>query len=455
MDQTYKRFLQKLQQKMLKLGILPQREKILVACSGGLDSTALVHALIACDFKIQVAHVNYKLRSEESDANEHFVSGLCSSLNITFHVNSFETKSLLDSNKGNLQEVARELRYKWFEELMKLHDLDFIATAHHSDDQAETLIHHFIRGSALKGLSGIADKRDRIIRPFLDFSREEIFNISELQKWEHSRDSSNEKNDYTRNFIRNQIMPLVREINPNVSETLSKQAELYQEMNAFLKYSANNFIKDLILKRDEFSSDLDIAKLISVPGYIVILYEFLRDSGFTNDQIQQIASAIDAKESGLVLTNKTYKLLVDRQTLKVSVHHSEESNTPLIWESASDSISLPDGSILKRSLEEPEHIPVINKINVGIQVVKQTLYLRHWKSGDVFFPKGMNGHSKKISDYFIDSKVNRFDKDAAWLLVNDKDEIIWIISMRADHRFIPVSSEESTWIYLENKDLNY
>jgi tRNA(Ile)-lysidine synthase len=453
MDQTYKRFLQKLQQNMLNLGILPRRENILVACSGGLDSTTLVYALLACDFRVQVAHVNYKLRAEESDENEAFVSGICASLNIPFHTISFETKILQESSNKNLQELARELRYQWFDELLKVQGLDYIATAHHADDQAETLIHHFLRGSALNGLSGIADIRQFIIRPFLNFSRKEIVNINQKLEWGHSGDSSNDKNDYTRNFIRNKLMPLIREINPNVSDTLRKQAELYKEMNIFLKHASNKFLQDLILSKDEFSTDMDIINLKSIPGYIVILYELLRDSGFTNDQVQQIASAIDANESGLLINSNTHKILVDRYLLKLTLKSQEESKTTIIWDKGSERISLSDGSLLLRSIHEPENIPARNKINIDIKFLQETLFLRHWKKGDTFYPTGMNGRSKKVSDYFIDTKVNRFDKDKVWLLVNDLDEIIWIIGMRADHRFIPESSEQSIWVYQENQEI--
>ncbi len=452
MDQSFKRFLQKLQQNMLKLGVRAENANILVACSGGVDSTCLVHSLHIAGFKIQVAHVNYKLRAEESDQNENFVAELCSALNIPLHHTSFETKAMLKSDPGNLHELARELRYDWFSKLMKDHHLDYLATAHHSDDQAETLMYHFIRGSGLNGLSGIAVQKNQIIRPFINFTKEEILKACQSQGWAYSPDSSNEKNDYTRNFIRNRIMPLVQEINPGISETLGNQAWLYSEMNKFLMWSAQKYLQDLKVNEEEFSTDLDIDSLKSIPGYIVLLYDYLRPLGFTKDQIQQIAAAIDSNETGLLLQSKSHKLLVDRSELKLSMENNEINQQTIMWLPDSDRLKLPDGMTLVKSNLSPDNVLPQNKIQIKPQFQRQNLYLRHWQKGDNFQPLGMNGKSKKVSDYFIDSKLNRFQKDKIWLLVNDKDEIIWITGMRADHRFAAHAMSEALTIYIDSKN---
>lgn len=451
MDQSFKRFLQKLQQNMLKMGVQTRNAEILVACSGGLDSVCLVHSLHISGFKIQVAHVNYKLRAEESDQNENFVAELCSALNIPLHHTSFETKAMLKSDPGNLQEFARELRYDWFRKLIKDNNLDYLATAHHSDDQAETLMYHFIRGSGLNGLSGMVAQRNQIIRPFINFTKDEILKTCESQGWAYSQDSSNEQNDYTRNFIRNRIMPLVQKINPGIAETLGNQARLYNEMNKFLKWSAQKYLQDLKVNEEKFSTDLDIDALKLIPGYIVLLYDYLRPLGFTNDQIQQIAAAIESNETGLLLHSKSHKLLVDRSALKLSVEMYEIHQQTIIWLPESDRLELPDGMTLVKSSSSPDNVLHQNRIQVDIQFQRQNMYLRHWQKGDVFQPVGMDGKSKKISDYFIDSKLNRFQKDKMWLLVNDSDEIIWIAGMRADHRFAVHSKAEALTIYIDPK----
>lgn len=434
---------------MLELGIHPMKSNILVACSGGIDSTVLVHALFSSGFKIQVAHVNYKLRGAESDENQHFVTEMCSSLKIPLHVIAFDTKTILDSQNINLQELARDLRYNWFKELLEKHQLDYVATAHHAEDQAETILHHFIRGSGLKGLSGIAHKKDQIIRPLLSFKKDEIIKICLTQQWNYSGDSSNEKNDYTRNFIRNQIMPLLRVINPGITETLNNHGELYHKMNAFVQWSAQKCLQDLKVQEDEFSTDLNINDLITIPGYQTILYEFLRPAGFNNDQIQQVSSAVVTHKRGFLLQSETHKILVDRSTLKLSLMDTETNKDKILWETHHERLTLPDGTIINKSSAYPENIPEKNRINVDIQWRTKKLYFRHWKHGDIFYPAGMNGQRKKVSDYFIDSKLNRFEKNRVWLLVNEMDEIIWISGMRADHRFIPESAEASYWIYIE------
>lgn len=450
MNQSYKRFLNKLQQSMLQLGIEPGKHAILVACSGGVDSTVLVHALHAGGYKIQVAHVNYKLRKTESDENQLFVTGICSALKIPVHVTSFNTEDLLTKNNSNLQELARNLRYNWFYELIEQNQMDYIATAHHADDQTETMIHHFLRGCGLKGLSGIAIKNHKIIRPFLSFNKEEILSISHTQQWSFSKDSSNEKNDYTRNFIRNKVIPLIREINPGITETLRNHADLYREMNAFIQWSAQKHLHDLKTTENEHFTDLNINALKKIPGYPTIMFEFLRPAGFNHDQIQQICLAIAANKIGFLLKSETHMILVDRNILKLSGAGGYESDFQRIhWDTHSESLTLPDGKIVRKSSAEPDDVMSGNGIKLDIQLQTETLYFRHWKKGDIFHPLGMNGKRKKVSDYFIDSKLNRFEKSQVWLLVNEKDEIIWIAGMRADHRFIPQTESASFWIFIE------
>lgn len=419
---------EQIQQYIIQHQLLSGEKPVVVGISGGADSVALLHILVSLGYKCIAAHCNFNLRGDESFRDEQFTIDFTKRLQVPLCKISFETNKYAQENRLSVEMAARELRYRWFEELLNTYDADAVAVAHHRDDSVETLLINLTRGSGITGLTGIKPKNGNVVRPLLCVSREDIYAYIENNGLEYVTDSSNSSDIYTRNFIRLKVIPLLEEINPSVKASLARTANHLYDASLIYNHSIEEARKVIIQ-----NNRLSISALLSFPAPATILYEMLKPYGFSRTVCESIFTVLE-KDSGKIFYSSTHRLLKDRSDLLIDVLSGEESKAYLI-NLEDDNVDLP-----------VELKPEIVVIKEDYQIEKDRkfayfdfdklsfpLVLRHWQEGDWFVPFGMKG-KKKISDYFNDKKFSLFDKEKTWLLCSGQD-VIWIVGERTDNRY--------------------
>ena len=419
---------EQIQQYIIQHQLLSGEKPVVVGISGGADSVALLHILVSLGYKCIAAHCNFNLRGDESFRDEQFTIDFTKRLQVPLCKISFETNKYAQENRLSVEMAARELRYRWFEELLNTYDADAVAVAHHRDDSVETLLINLTRGSGLTGLTGIKPKNGNVVRPLLCVSREDIYAYIENNGLEYVTDSSNSSDIYTRNFIRLKVIPLLEEINPSVKASLARTANHLYDASLIYNHSIEEARRVIIQ-----NNRLSISALLSFPAPATILYEMLKPYGFSRTVCESIFTVLE-KDSGKIFYSSTHRLLKDRSDLLIDVLSGEESKAYLI-NLEDDNVDLP--------VELKPEIVVI-KEDYQIEKDKKFAYfdfdklsfplvLRHWQEGDWFVPFGMKG-KKKISEYFNDKKFSLFDKEKTWLLCSGQD-VIWIVGERTDNRY--------------------
>ena len=416
--------------------------KLIIAVSGGVDSIVLFHLCLKLKLNFFVAHCNFKLRKKESDLDEKFVRDLAIKHNIKFYTKSFNTKKLSNNDNKSIQMVARELRYSWFEELSKELNVKHILTAHHLDDSLETFLINLSRGSGIDGLLGIPKVNDTVYRPLLIFKKDEILSYAKENKITWREDSSNKKREYLRNQIRLEVIPKLKEINPNLLDNFSKSIDRLQQSKSIIKDKMDDFIKNVSFTRDE-KIYFEINKIKKVSNIDAYLYELLKKYNFT--QWDDIRDLLDS-QSGKQIISKTHKLLKDREYL-ILVKNSEVENKSLLINKSSKEVAVSVGkikvSIAKKISKEDSDAIYLDSAKLDFP-----LRVRNLLSGDYFYPFGMNG-KKKVSKYLKDKKISVFDKDKVLILETSKNKIIWVVGMRLDDRFsVTDNTKEITKIEL-------
>jgi tRNA(Ile)-lysidine synthase len=392
----------------------------------------LADILHASGYKVIIAHCDFNLRAE-SPLDWVLVLDFCTRLSLISESIIFDTKSYASEHKISIEMAARELRYQWFQEVKKKHSASYIATAHHLDDSTETILLNICKGTGFRGLRGIPSINQDIIRPLSQCTKEEILKYAMDNGIRYNEDSTNATNDYQRNQIRNQVVPVLKSINPQLHlhfASLSFIASDVQEMV--------DFFIDQNFKEDWSKGIIDIEKLKSFSFAKLILFELLHTLGFNSSQVNDIYSSIDA-QSGKVFTSSTYVLIKDRSAFIFKKNEGVKPEVNFIINYTSDqSLEMNDIKISSRLVSNLAS-PKSNVVFIDIQKVKFPLSIRSKKIGDVFYPTGMTG-KKKLSDYFNDQKMSLFDKEKVLVLVDDNDEIIWVINHRPDRRSIADSS---------------
>lgn len=412
--------------------LLINNDRILVGVSGGADSVVLLHILLKLGFECVVAHCNFHLRGEESMRDELFVEKLAEKYKLIYKKTDFDTVRFAKSNKISIEMAARELRYAWFKKLAPENKCQTIATAHHTDDSIETLLLNMIRGTGLKGLTGIEPRNGDIVRPVLCCTRSEIEQYAQKNKLEYITDSTNLANEYSRNKIRNLILPMMADINPSVKQSLAENISRFR--GSWKIYSEKIAeIEAHITFNKENQTFVDIDKLKSQSDPKTVLFEILQKYQFNSDVISNIFEGLD-KSSGKRYYSDTHRLLKDREHLIVD--EIEPNNTlEFSIDESTKLISIPINLSLNKKAKNEDFIisKKSDKIHIDADKIKFPLTLRKWKKGDSFHPFGMK-ESKKLSDFFINKKINRNQKENIWLLVSD-NKIVWIIGLRMDERF--------------------
>ena len=403
--------------------------KLLIAVSGGVDSIVLAHLCKMSKMDFSIAHCNFNLRGEESDADEAFVKELAEKMEVPFFTQSFNTLKFAENAGISIQMAARELRYNWFEELSNSMEFDFTLTAHHANDNLETFLINLIRGTGPEGLQGIKDKHHQLIRPLINFSRSEIEEFAQIENLKWREDSSNASDKYMRNRIRHHMVPLMQELNPQLLESFAKtQQHLNESMELVEDYMSLLYPK--IISRDVFGYALDIAFLKKVPNSKQVLYQLLKSFGFT--EWNDVHDLMDAQTGKMVLSD-THRLIKDRNRLLLTEIQDESINKEYQLEKGEEFVMIPEFGTLHLTEVEKFDKSATNSIFVPIRKLKFPLLIRKWKEGDYFVPFGMKG-KKKLSDYFKDEKFSLPQKEQTWLLFSGED-LVWIINQRADNRF--------------------
>jgi tRNA(Ile)-lysidine synthase len=403
-------------------------KKLLLAISGGVDSVVLAHLFSELNFNISLAHCNFQLREKESDLDEGFVKLLSQKTANQIFTIKFDTEKFASKNKFSTQIAARELRYNWFQEIIKKHGFDYVLTAHHADDNLETFLINLTRGSGLDGFTGIPKINENIVRPLLAFSREEILAYAETNTIDWREDASNATTKYIRNKIRHQVLPVLKEINPNLLETFAKTIENLQESKQIIE----DRIADISSKAVNSKYDIlkiNIEKINQLSNPKAYLYQLLKEYSFTEwNDVSNLLSA----QSGKQIFSKTHRLIKDRAFLLLSKNViSNEKELFLIDESQSE-ITHPihlNFEVVQQKFTENKQTIYVDK-----DLLKYPLIVRKWQNGDYLYPLGMQG-KKKLSKYFKDEKLSLLEKENTWLLCNSENEIIWVLNYRQDNRF--------------------
>ena len=402
-------------------------KKLLVACSGGIDSVVLARLLKELKYNISLAHCNFSLRGNESDADEKFVISLADKLSIPIHHKKLDTEHFKKANKVSTQMAARELRYRWFDELCKKHSFDFILTGHHIDDEIETFLINLSRGTGIKGLIGIPETNHKVIRPLLTLSRNDIYEYASKHNISWREDSSNETTDYLRNKFRLEVIPNLKETNANFLMGFKKTtAHLKSSLSLVSDYM--ELIKKLVLTIKKASIEIDIAKLKDLPNTDFLLYELLSPYGFTS--WNDISNLLNA-QSGKQIYSEKYRLLKNRDGL-ILAEKTKIKNEHIYYINEGDTIlKSPFLCNITQVDEVLELSP--NNLYVDFEKLVFPLKLRLWKDGDYFFPSGMKG-KKKLSKFFKDEKLSLIAKEKVWVLLSE-NSILWVVGMRSDGRF--------------------
>ncbi|OXA84293.1 tRNA lysidine(34) synthetase TilS [Flavobacterium hercynium] len=403
-------------------------KKLFLAVSGGLDSMVLVHLLKQLPYEIAVLHCNFQLRGLESFGDQNFIQEFCDQNKIPVFTTQFDTEAFAKDYKLSTQVAARELRYSWFYELLDTENFDYILTAHHADDNLETFIINLTRGTGLEGLTGIPEQNDRIIRPFLPFSREEILQYAQENNIEWREDSSNASNKYLRNKIRHDLVPVLKEINPNFLSAFQKTQSYLQESQEMIE-DASIMIYQQVAKEAGDDIHFDLNQLKKLPNYKSYLYQWFNEFGFLawND----IYDLVDG-QSGKQVLSAEFRLLKNRDTLILSpLQEIVETEEFQINENDTE-VNFP----LNLKLCQVDDISIVSNkvIFVDAEKIQFPLVLRKWKDGDVFHPFGMHGKSKKVSKLFKDEKLSLIEKEKTWILYSN-DQIVWVVGIRQDDRF--------------------
>ena len=437
---------QKFNQYIAHNQLFTKKDKLLVAVSSGVDSIVLCHLLKLSGYNFDIAHCNFQLRGDESNGDEIFVENYAHTLGVKYHKIRFNTEGVAKSEKTGIQETARNLRYEWFEKLRQDFDYQYIATAHHASDNVETVLFNMARGTGIQGLKGILPKNGNIVRPLLGFKKEDILLFSKAKRLAFREDSSNATDKYSRNFIRQHIVPDFKKINPDFENTMVENIERFKEMEMLLGYFIEK-IKSGCVKIVDNQYFIDKKALNQYPSVSTILFEILKDFNFNNTQVKQILyDHSDKTKVGTKFYSATHELLIDRLFYVVKLFQNRE-NTDLSRNSReggyfkiekdTNSLNLPNGQFFFAYFYEKPFSIVLNKTIAQLDFDKLSfpLSLRHWQAGDTFQPLGMGGKSQKLSDFFTHLKLSAFEKDAVWLLETAKKEICWVVNYRIDERF--------------------
>jgi len=409
--------------------------RLLLAVSGGVDSVVLAHLCHVAGFTFEMAHCNFKLRGAESDADAALVETIAQQYQVPLHQIAFDTTSYAKENQTNIQLAARNLRYEWFNQLLNNDNrLHCILTAHHADDNVETILMNFFKGTGLKGLQGMAAKDGgigrRIVRPLLFAKKSALIAYAQSNNLKWREDASNESNYYTRNFCRNEILPAIEKAFPTVVDNLQNSIQRFKEMNLIFDNAISDIKKKLVIEKGD-ELHIPVLKLLQQPALETLVYEIIKPFGFTPNQTKDAVKLLSA-DSGKYISSASHRLLKNRNWIILSPLNLSNDSIFVIAADASE-IDFGQHKITMQStadfhITSSSQIVLLDKAKISFP-----LLLRKWKQGDYFYPLGMT-KKKKLSRFFVDQKLSLIEKENTWVIESDK-KIIWVLGYRIDNRF--------------------
>lgn len=416
----------------IKANQLKQAEqKWLLAVSGGLDSVVLCHLCKAAGIDFGIAHVNFQLRGAESERDENFVRTLAKELLVECLVQRVDTEKYAREEKLSIQEAARELRYQWFFSLTPK-PFTHVATAHHADDNLETVLMQVFKGTGIAGLHGILPVRGVLIRPLLGCRKKDLEAFALENNWHWVEDSSNESDKYTRNYFRHQVLPLVEKLVPNAAENVLASIERWKEAE-ILYHQAIDQHKKKLLEYNGSEVHIPVLKLLKTKPLLSVIYEILIAYGFGGNQVEQVAKLLES-ETGRFVQSGTHRIIRNRKWLIIAPNNPVEKGIYIV-EKGDTSLDFSLGTLHFQEVkfDQKQDIPVsANIAKLNADAIQYPLILRPWKAGDYFYPLGMQ-KKKKVARFLIDLKVSKTDKEKVWVL-ESQQRIIWVVGYRIDDR---------------------
>ena len=429
--------LKKFQNHLSDNSVILKDQRLLLALSGGLDSCVLLDLCLKSGFRPALAHCNFQLRGQSSNEDADWIQTLAREKGLECHVQSFDTQALALKKKVSIQMAARQLRYRWFDTLSEQNNYDLILVAHHADDALETFMINAMRGTGLRGLLGIPERRGKILRPMLSFSREEIMQYALENKIQWREDLSNAKTDYLRNALRHQVIPQWKKRDPNFDQQFQETLKYLGEAQDVLEDVISDFKKNnFIPQKQGFKISIDVLKGLSSLNYY--LHALFAPYGFGNlADLKQLMHS----QSGKQLFSNTHRLVKDRACFLLTPIEASPSESYLI-DSELSAIEIP----LSLSFSQEENFKKGDSKSLMLDKskLKFPLVLRKWKQSDYFYPNGLKG-GKKLSKYFKDEKYSLLEKEAQWLLCSGED-IVWVVGKRADQRFLANADTKDKWL---------
>ncbi|MBS1497201.1 MAG: tRNA lysidine(34) synthetase TilS [Bacteroidetes bacterium] len=424
------------------------KERLLLAVSGGVDSVVLCELCYRAGYHFAIAHCNFALRGEESNADEAFVREMSMHYKVPIFVKQFVTLQYAEMHKVSIQVAARELRYQWFYSLLSQPDnvvennlhtsggpgqdaFNYLLTAHHADDNIETILMNFFKGSGINGLKGILPKNKNIVRPLLFAGKDVISNFAVENNLAYREDSSNLSDKYTRNYFRHQIIPGIEKVFPQVRENIMNNANRYRDIQVLYNNSIAVAKKKLVSYiKDEVH--IPVLKLLKTEALHTVVFEIIKEYGFTPQQVDELIKLLHS-DSGKYIQSQSHRILHNRNWLIIFPINNPQADTYLIEEKDA-AIHFAAGNLLVEKKMQPAKIDA-NPLSVQLDAahISFPLLLRKWKTGDYFYPLGMQ-KKKKLSRFFVDEKMPLHQKQQTWVIESNK-KIIWIVGQRIDDRF--------------------
>lgn len=433
------------QQYIKQQNLFQQKDKLLLAVSGGVDSVVLCELCKQANYDFIIAHCNFQLRGADSDRDEGFVKALGKKYKVEVLVKKFETEKYAAENKLSIQVAARDLRYAWFNELLIKMKNDFspevsneqratsnwLLSAHHANDNIETLLMNFFKGTGIGGLHGILPKQAHVIRPLLFVKKIELIEFALENHLSFVEDASNAADKYTRNYFRNQLIPDLQKVFPQVADNLLNNIDRFREIELLYQQSVN-LAKKKLLEHKGNEIHIPVLKLLKTAALSTLIYEIIKDYGFTAHQTEEVVGLLKS-ESGKYLQSATHRIIKNRNWLIIAPNDNTRAETCLIegegiWPFAMGSLQ-----VKKIADSQASVIPDQSMVQLNAADIKFPLLLRKWKPGDYFYPLGMQ-KKKKLNRFFTDQKLSLTQKEKTWVIEMDK-KIIWVVGLRIDDRF--------------------